>query len=222
VLFRSVKFLYETNVGAGLPVISTLQDLVSSGDKIIKIEGILSGTLSYIFNTYDGKEPFSKILKDAQEKGFTEPDPRDDLNGMDVARKLIILVREAGYKLELDDINVENLIPEKARAKGSIESFYKTLKKYDRDFEIRREDAWKEGKVLRYIAKYENGKSEVSLQAVGKEHPFYSLSANDNILSFKTVYYYDRPIVIQGPGAGAEVTSGGIFADIIRIGNYLI
>ncbi len=218
----NVKFLYETNVGAGLPVISTLQDLVSSGDKILKIEGVLSGTLSYIFNTYDGKVPYSKILKDAQEKGYTEPDPRDDLNGMDVARKLIILVREAGYKLELEDINVENLIPVKARGKGSIENFYEILKKYDKDFEKRRNDAWKEGKVLRYIAKYENGKSDVSLQAVGKDHPFYSLSANDNILSFKTVYYYERPIVIQGPGAGAEVTSGGIFADIIRIGNYLI
>ncbi len=219
---NNVKFLYETNVGAGLPVISTLQDLVTSGDRILKIEGVLSGTLSYIFNSFNGQKPFSQILKEAQEKGFTEPDPRDDLNGMDVARKLIILVRESGYKLELEDIKIENLIPEKARGKGSIDKFFEALKKYDKDFEQRRAEAEQAGKVLRYIAKYENGKSEVSLQAVGKEHPFYSLSANDNILSFKTVYYYDRPIVIQGPGAGAEVTSGGIFADIIRIGNYLI
>lgn len=218
----NVKFLYETNVGAGLPIISTLQDLVTSGDKILKIEGILSGTLSYIFNTYDGSKPFSQILKEAQEKGFTEPDPRDDLNGMDVARKLLILVRESGYKLELEDIKVENLIPEKARGKFSIDKFFKILKQFDKDFEYRRSLAEKNEKVLRYIARYENGKAEVSLQAVSKEHPFYSLSANDNILSFKTVYYYDRPIVIQGPGAGAEVTSGGILADIIRIGNYLI
>ncbi|MCX6149880.1 MAG: bifunctional aspartate kinase/homoserine dehydrogenase I [Ignavibacteriales bacterium] len=219
---HNVKFLYETNVGAGLPIISTLQDLVTSGDKIIKIEGILSGTLSYIFNSFNGSKPFSKILKEAQEKGFTEPDPRDDLNGLDVARKLLILVREAGYQLELNDIQIENLIPLNCRKKSSLEEFYKSLEKNDSWFEDRREKASLEGKSLRYIAKYEKGSAVVSLQSVDSNHPFFSISGNDNIVAFKTVYYNERPIVIAGPGAGAEVTSGGIFADIIRIGNYLI
>jgi aspartokinase/homoserine dehydrogenase 1 len=218
----NVKFLYETNVGAGLPIISTLQDLVTSGDRVMRIEGILSGTLSFIFNTFDGKRSFSQIVKDAQSKGYTEPDPRDDLNGLDVARKLLILVRESGYQLELKDIKIENLIPKNARGNASISEFYVELEKHDKEFEEMRAKASVEGKVLRYIARYENGEAEVSLKAVDNSHPFYWLSANDNILALKTVYYYERPIVIQGPGAGAEVTSGGIFADIIRIGNYLI
>jgi bifunctional aspartokinase / homoserine dehydrogenase 1 len=219
---HNVKFLYETNVGAGLPIISTLQDLVTSGDKVIRIEGILSGTLSYIFNTFDGKKSFSQIVKDAQAKGYTEPDPRDDLNGMDVARKLLILVRESGYKLEMKDIKVQNLIPQNARGDASISEFFIELEKHDKEFEEMRAKASSEGKVLRYIARYENGEAEVSLNPVDNSHPFFWLSANDNKLALKTVYYFDRPIVIQGPGAGAEVTSGGIFADIIRIGNYLI
>jgi aspartokinase/homoserine dehydrogenase 1 len=218
----NVKFLYETNVGAGLPIISTLQDLVTSGDRVLKIEGVLSGTLSYIFNTFDGKKPFSQIVKDAQAKGYTEPDPRDDLNGLDVARKLLILVRESGYTLEMKDIKIQNLIPKGARGEASINEFYTELEKNDKQFEEMRAKAFSKDKRLRYIAKYDNGQAEVLLEAVDKNHPFYFLSANDNILALKTVYYYDRPIVIQGPGAGAEVTSGGIFADIIRIGNYLI
>ncbi|MGE5365410.1 MAG: bifunctional aspartate kinase/homoserine dehydrogenase I [Bacteroidota bacterium] len=218
----NVKFLYETNVGAGLPVISTLHDLVTSGDKIIRIQGILSGTLSYIFNTFDGNASFSSVVKEAREKGYTEPDPREDLNGLDVARKLIILVREAGIKLEFDDIRVENLIPESARSASSIDEFFVQLEKSDAEFEAKRAAAAAEGKVLRYIATYENGNASISLQAVDKTHPFYSLQANDNIIAFKTVYYNERPVVIQGPGAGAEVTSGGVFADIVRISNYLI
>jgi aspartokinase/homoserine dehydrogenase 1 len=218
----NVKFLYETNVGAGLPIISTLQDLVTSGDRVLKIEGVLSGTLSYIFNTFDGKKPFSQIVKEAQAKGYTEPDPRDDLNGLDVARKLLILVRESGYTLEMKDIKIQNLIPKGARGEATINEFYTELEKNDKQFEEIRAKAFSEDKRLRFIAKYENGQADVVLEAVDKTHPFYFLSANDNILALKTVYYYDRPIVIQGPGAGAEVTSGGIFADIIRIGNYLI
>ena len=218
----NVKFLYETNVGAGLPIISTLQDLVTSGDKVLKIEGVLSGTLSYIFNTFDGKKSFSQIVKEAQAKGYTEPDPRDDLNGLDVARKLLILVRESGYTLEMKEIKIQNLIPKGARGEATINEFYTELEKNDKQFEEMRAKAFSENKRLRYIAKYDNGQAEVVLEAVDQNHPFYFLSANDNILALRTVYYYDRPIVIQGPGAGAEVTSGGIFADIIRIGNYLI
>lgn len=218
----NVKFLYETNVGAGLPIISTLHDLVTSGDKVLKIQGVLSGTLSYIFNSFDGSRGFTEVVRDAREKGYTEPDPREDLNGLDVARKLTILVREAGYKLEFNDISVENLIPEPARAAGSIDEFFELLKKSDDWYEEKRCRAQKEGRVLRYIATYENGKAEISLQAIDKTHPFYSLQANDNIVAFTTVYYNERPIVIQGPGAGAEVTSGGVFADIVRISNYLM
>ncbi len=218
---HNVKFLYETNVGAGLPIISTLHDLVASGDKILKIEGVLSGTLSYIFNTFDRSRTFSQIVRDAQKRGFTEPDPRDDLNGLDVARKLLILVREAGYKLEMEEIQLESLVPAEMSLSGSVEEFLSDLERYDSLFNERRENAQNEGKVLRYIASYENGKAEVALKAVDKYHPFYSLHSNDNIISFKTIYYNERPIVIQGPGAGAEVTSGGIFADIIRIGNFL-
>jgi aspartokinase/homoserine dehydrogenase 1 len=218
----NVKFLYETNVGAGLPIISTLQDLVTSGDRVLKIEGVLSGTLSYIFNTFDGKKSFSQIVKEAQAKGYTEPDPRDDLNGLDVARKLLILVRESGYTLEMKDIKIQNLIPKGARGEATINEFYVELEKNDKQFEEMRARAFSENKRLRYIAKYENGQAEVLLEAVDINHPFYFLTANDNILALKTLYYYERPVVIQGPGAGADVTSGGIFADIIRIGNYLI
>jgi len=217
----NVSFLYETNVGAGLPVISTLHDLVFSGDKIMKIEGVLSGTLSYIFNTFDGSNSFSQIVIDAQKKGYTEPDPREDLNGLDVARKLLILVRESENKLELEDIEVENLIPADLRGNISTDDFLGRLHLYDQYFEEKRRQAAENGCVLRYIASYENGRATVKLRAVDSGHPFYSLASNDNKISFTTVYYNDRPIVIQGPGAGAKVTSGGIFADIVRIANHL-
>ena len=211
------KFLYETNVGAGLPVIDTLNNLIKTGDKIISIEGVLSGTLSYIFNTFDGSIPFSQLVKDAQTKGFTEPDPRDDLNGMDVARKLLILVREAGYQMEMEDITLESLIPEGVSLKGSVPDFFKELKEFDNKYLQRQKEARSAGKVLRYIARYENGKAVVSLQAVDSSHPFFPLQANDNIIAFKSAYYNNRPLVVQGPGAGAEVTAGGVFADILKI-----
>lgn len=216
-----VKFLYETNVGAGLPVINTLKDLKYSGDKIIRIEGILSGTLSYIFNTFKGDKKFSDVVKEAKEKGYTEPDPRDDLNGMDVARKILILAREAQGTLEFSDVNVENILPESCRKAKTVDAFFAELEKNNSLFAKRRDDADKKGKVLRFIAKYENGKATVSLEAVDATHPFYSLSGSDNMISFTTERYKERPLVIKGPGAGAEVTAAGVFAEIITISNYL-
>ena len=213
------KFLYETNVGAGLPVIGTLNDLLGSGDKILKIEAVLSGTLSYIFNSFRGEKTFSEVVHKAMKNGYTEPDPRDDLNGIDVARKLLILAREIGMSLELNDIKVENLVPESCKSAPTVEKFFEELEKADTDFEIRRKSAEKEGKVLRYIAILENGDARVTLQTVDSDHPFYNLSGSDNIISFTTDRYHDRPLVIKGPGAGAEVTAAGLFADIIRILN---
>jgi aspartokinase/homoserine dehydrogenase 1 len=218
---RGVKFLYETNVGAGLPVINTLNDLKDSGDKILKIEGILSGTLSYIFNTYKDGVKFSDVVQEAKAKGFTEPDPRDDLNGKDVARKILILSREAGFPMEFDDVEVENILPPSCVKAKTVESFFEELEKNNEVFAKRRDEATKAGKVLRFIAKLENGKATVTLQAVDATHPFYSLSGSDNMISYTTERYKERPLVIKGPGAGAEVTAAGVFADIIRISNYL-
>ena len=218
---HNVRFLYETNVGAGLPIISTLNDLVSSGDKVIKIEGVMSGTLSYIFNSYTSGKTFSQIVKEAKEKGYTEPDPREDLNGMDVARKLLILARETGLSLELKDIKVENLVPEPARNTKTVDEFFEKLKEFDGEFEEKRKCAESKGNVLRYVALLENGKAEISLQEVNEKHPFYSLSESDNIFVLTTKHYQNRPIVVKGPGAGADVTAAGVFADVIRISNYL-
>jgi aspartokinase/homoserine dehydrogenase 1 len=218
---HGVKFLYETNVGAGLPVINTLKDLKYSGDKILKIEGILSGTLSFIFNSFKEGTKFSEVVKEAKEKGYTEPDPRDDLNGMDVARKILILAREANYTLEIGDVNVENILPEPCRKAKSIEDFFVQLEKNNDVFSARRDEAAKKGNVLRFIATLENGKARVSLESVGPAHPFYSLSGSDNMIAFTTERYKDRPLVIKGPGAGAEVTAAGVFAEIISISNYL-
>jgi aspartokinase/homoserine dehydrogenase 1 len=220
-LKHNVKFLYETNVGAGLPIINTLSDLVSSGDKVLKIQGVMSGTLSYIFSSYKDGKSFSQIVREAKEKGFTEPDPREDLNGMDVARKLLILARETGLSLELKDIKVENLVPAPARKTKSIEEFFKKLAEYDKKFEEKRKRAADKGNVLRYVATLENGKGEISLIEVNNTHPFYSLTGSDNIFAFYTTHYRENPIVIKGPGAGADVTAAGVFADIIRISNYL-
>jgi aspartokinase/homoserine dehydrogenase 1 len=218
---NGVKFLYETNVGAGLPVINTLQDLLLSGDEVIRIEGVLSGTLSYIFNNYKGDKKFSDVVKEAKEKGYTEPDPRDDLNGKDVARKILILSREAGYPLEFEDIKVQNILPLPCVKAKTVQEFFVQLEKHNDVFAKQRDDADKKGKVLRFIAKMENGKATVSLDAVDSNHPFYSLSGSDNMISYTTERYKDRPVVIKGPGAGAEVTAAGVFADVIRISNYL-
>ncbi len=218
---NNVKFLYSTNVGAGLPIISTIKDLVNSGEEITKIEGILSGTLSYIFNEYEGKKSFSEIVREAKEKGYTEPDPRDDLNGLDVARKLLILIREIGKDFELKDIEVENLVPVKARKVKSINSFLKILDDTNKEFDKRKISAQKNNSKLRYVAKYENGKAEVKLTEVDQSHPFYNLKGNDNIVSITTSNYATQPLIIRGRGAGADFTASGIYADILRIINYL-
>jgi bifunctional aspartokinase / homoserine dehydrogenase 1 len=218
---HNVKFAYETNVGAGLPIIGTLKDLVSSGDKIVKIEGILSGTLSYIFNSFDKDKSFSEIVIDANEKGFTEPDPRDDLKGIDVARKLLILAREIGINLELKQVKIENIVPEKLRSIKDANEFLVKLKEYNSYYEEKRLSAEKKDKKLCYIAELVNGKARIYLKEVGIDHPFYSLNGTDNILSVTTMNCGNRPIVIKGPGAGIEVTAAGVFADVIRISNYL-
>jgi aspartokinase/homoserine dehydrogenase 1 len=218
---HDVVYLYETNVGAALPVISTLQDLVNSGDKILKIEAVLSGTLSYIFNTFDSTKKFSEVVKDAKLKGYTEPDPREDLSCSDVARKILILTRECGYPMESSDITIHGFIPENCQKAPSVEEFFIELEKSDAYFEEMRAKAEKEGKVLRCIAKFENGRADIALQAVGKEHPFYQLSGSDNIIAFTTARYPERPLLVKGAGAGAEVTAAGVFADMIRIANYL-
>ena len=218
----NVKYLFETNVGAGLPVISTIKDLLAGGDEIIKIEGILSGTLSYIFNNFDGNKTFSEIVKETQEKGFTEPDPREDLNGMDVVRKLLILIRESGFKLEIEDIIKEDFIPAEIFNTYSVAEFYYKLKSVDSFFEKKRTDAKSENKKLRYIAEFSNGKAKIKLNSVDNTNPFYGITANDNMIVLTTKYYNERPLIIQGPGAGAVVTAAGVFADIKKIVNNLV
>lgn len=216
---RGVKFLYETNVGAGLPVINTLNDLLLSGDRVISIEGVLSGTLNFIFSSYTDGKKFSDVVKEAKEKGYTEPDPRDDLSGMDVARKILILSRETGLSFELNDIQVENLVPADCQ-KGNVDDFFKTLEKHDASFEKLRDEAFSKGEKLRYMAVLNDGKVSVKLGSVNSQHPFYSLSGSDNIILLTTERYHERPMVIRGPGAGAAVTAAGVFADVIRIGHY--
>ncbi len=218
---KGVKFLYETNVGAGLPVITTLKDLKISGDWIMKVEGVLSGTLSYIFNTFNGSKPFSEVVMEAKEKGYTEPDPRNDLNGMDVVRKILILSREVGYEMEISEVKNESLLPESCFARNSVDEFFMELKKYDGHFDKLREKAEKEGKRLRFMATLEEGKAKVGLTSVGPDHPLYSMSGSDNMISFTTTRYKDRTLVIKGPGAGGEVTAAGVFAEIISIANSL-
>jgi len=214
---HNAAFRYETNVGAGLPVVATLRELVSTGDTIQKIEGVLSGTLSYIFNTFSGGTPFSEIVRKAREKGFTEPDPREDLNGHDVGRKLLILAREAGFELEFEDITIQSLVPEQARDASSIDDFFTILEQHDQHFEQLRKNAEKKGKKLCYIARFERNNAAVKLEEIEPYHPFYNLSGSDNIVAFTTDHYQESPMVIKGPGAGANVTASGIIADILRV-----
>ena len=218
---RNVQFKYETNVGAGLPVISTLKDLTNSGDRILKIEGVLSGTLAYIFNNFKAGTTFSDIVKKAKALGLTEPDPRDDLSGRDVRRKIIILAREAGYPIEAVDVALENILPQACIDATSVDDFFVALEQADAHFETMRANAEANGKALRMAAKLENGKASVGLLEVDSQHPFYMLSGSDNMIVFTSERYKDRPLVVRGPGAGAEVTAAGIFAEIITIGNYL-
>ena len=219
---KGIPYLYETTAGAGLPVISSLRDLFLSGDKVVRIEAVLSGTLSYIFNNYDGSKPFSSLVKDANEKGYTEPDPRDDLNALDAARKALILARETGMTLEFSDVKIEQIIPERCLKAKDVEAFFTELEKSDADFENRRAQAEAEGKRLRYIAVIENGKASLSLRGEGKGSPFCTLVDSDNMVVITTERYSKMPMVIKGPGAGAQVTAGGIFADIVRTARTLV
>jgi aspartokinase/homoserine dehydrogenase 1 len=213
-----VDFHYETNVGAGLPIIRTLKDLMMSGDNIASIEAILSGTISYIFNNFKDEVKFHEIVKSAQDMGYTEPDPRDDLNGKDFMRKMLILARDAGYPLEESDIEIESMLPPACLAAATVADFYQELENNTAYFENLKTTAAASGKVLRYIGKLEAGKVAITLQMVDDSHPFYMLSGSDNIISFITDRYKDRPLVVKGPGAGAEVTAAGVFADIINVG----
>ncbi len=212
----TAQFLYEANVGAGLPIIETLQTLLKTGDTVIKIEGVMSGTLSYLFNEFDNSVPFSELVKDARKQGFTEPDPRDDLNGIDVARKILILARETGARLELADVTVESLIPEDISPDLSISDFLEDLSKYNHLFSKKLEEARKLEKVLRYIASWDGGKAEVSLKAVGEENPFFHQYGAENIIVFTTKRYHDVPMVIKGHGAGAEVTAAAVLGNILK------
>jgi aspartokinase/homoserine dehydrogenase 1 len=218
---RGVQFMYETNVGAGLPVISTLNDLITSGDRILKIEGVLSGSLSFIFNSYKEGTKFSDIVKEAKERGYTEPDPRVDLNGIDVRRKLIILARETGLPLEEKDVEVSNILPEACQQAETVEAFFAALEAADEEFEQMRKNAAAEQKTLRMIAKLDGGKATIALEKVDTSSPFYFLSGSDNMIVFTTDRYRERPLVVRGPGAGAEVTAAGVFAEILTIGNFL-
>ncbi len=218
---RGVQFKYETNVGAGLPVLSTLEDLMSSGDRMLKIEAVLSGSLSFIFNNFHSGRRFSEIVREARQLGYTEPDPRTDLNGIDVRRKLIILARETGLPLESEDVEIEPILPEPCREAVSIEDFFSALEAADPHFTQLQEAAARQGNVLRMIARLEGGRAAIRLEEVNPQNPFYQLSGSDNMIVFTTERYQNRPLVVRGPGAGAEVTAAGVFAEIIKIGNYL-
>jgi aspartokinase/homoserine dehydrogenase 1 len=215
---HGVDFFYETNVGAGLPIVKTLKDLMISGDRILSIEAILSGTISYIFNNYRGDVTFHDIVKQAQERGYTEPDPRDDLRGTDFMRKMLILARDAGYELEAADVEIESMLPKSCLGAETVDDFYKRLLVENDFFERMKKQAENGKQVLRYIGKLENGKVKIGLQMVDETHPFYALSGSDNIISFITDRYKERPMVVKGPGAGAEVTAAGVFADIVHVG----
>ena len=217
-LARGVKFRFETNVGAGLPIIGTINDLCNSGDKILQIEAVLSGTLNFIFNELSGSIPFSEAVKRAKEQGYSEPDPRIDLSGTDVVRKLVILTREAGYKVEVDDVKKQLFIPE-SFFNGTLEEFWNNLPQLDADFEMRRKKLESEGKRWRFVAKMEYGRTSVSLQEVEKGHPFYNLEGSNNIVMLTTERYKEYPMLIQGYGAGASVTAAGGFANIMSIAN---
>lgn len=218
---RGVKYFYETNVGAGLPIITTLNDLITSGDQIVKIEGVLSGSLSFIFNTFDGTTSFHDVVMEAKEKGYTEPDPRVDLNGIDVRRKLVILAREVGLQIESSDVDIQGILPQSCVDAPDVTSFFQSLKDHNDTFTKMIEEANAKGEKLRMVASLDSGKPVISLQSVGTSSPFYSLSGSDNMVIFTTARYNDRPLVVRGPGAGAEVTAAGVFAEIISIGNYL-
>jgi len=215
---HGVDFFYETNVGAGLPIVRVLKDLMLSGDRIVKIEAILSGTISYIFNNFKADASFYNVVKQAQELGYTEPDPRDDLGGIDFMRKMLILARDAGYAIEAEDVDLGAILPPACLKADTVDSFYTELQRENGYFEEMKKKAADENRVIRYIGKLENGKVSISIQFVDENHPFYALSGSDNIISFTTERYKERPLVVKGPGAGAEVTAAGVFADLVNVG----
>ncbi|SEG23988.1 bifunctional aspartate kinase/homoserine dehydrogenase I [Flavobacterium urumqiense] len=215
----NAPFLFETNVGAGLPIIDTVKNLIASGDKVNKIQAVLSGSLNFIFNNFDEKNTFHDVVKEAGVQGFTEPDPKIDLSGIDVARKILILIRESGYKMEIDEIVNESFMPAECLDTASNEAFFESLKNHATHFETIYKEALSKESRLKYVAQFENGKANVGLRFIPKDHPFYNLEGKDNIVLFFTDRYVDQPLLIKGAGAGAAVTASGIFADVIRIGN---
>ncbi|HLA54796.1 MAG TPA: bifunctional aspartate kinase/homoserine dehydrogenase I [Flavobacterium sp.] len=215
----NAPFLFETNVGAGLPIIDTLKHLIASGDKVHKIQAVLSGSLNFIFNNFNENYNFYDVVKEAGVQGFTEPDPKIDLSGVDVARKILILIRESGYHMEIEDIHNESFLPKESLETKTVEDFFVSLKTQAAHFENLYKDAVAKGCRLKYVARFENGKANVGLQLIPSDHPFYNLEGKDNIVLFYTDRYVDQPLLIKGAGAGAAVTASGIFADVIRIGN---
>ena len=215
---RGVKFRFETNVGAGLPIIGTINDLLNSGDRVLKIEAVLSGTLNFIFNEISADVPFSETVRRAKEQGYSEPDPRIDLSGTDVIRKLVILTRESGYRIEQSDVEKDLFVPDDY-FKGSVEDFWKRLPLLDAGFEERRKKIESEGKRWRFVAEMEAGKAKVSLKAVDRTSPFYNLEGSNNVVLLTTERYKEYPMQIQGYGAGADVTAAGVLANIMSIAN---
>src|SRR5260221_5139178 len=218
---RKRHFLFEANVGAGLPVVSTLRDLIASGDEIVRIEGILSGTLSYLFNTFDGSVPFSALVRDAHRMAFTEPDPREDLSGQDVARKLLILARQIGLQMDLHQVQVDSLVPRALAGGRFTPKFFTAYQRADADIAARVRRAAAHGAVLRYVGTLEDGRARAGLKEFPRTHPVASAKASDNLIAFTTKHYARTPLVVQGPGAGADVTAMGVFSDILKLLNYL-
>jgi aspartokinase/homoserine dehydrogenase 1 len=216
----NAPFLFETNVGAGLPIIDTLKHLIASGDKILKIQAVLSGSLNFVFNNFNDKVTFHDIVQRAQEEGYTEPDPKIDLSGIDVMRKILILARESGYKLNIEDIENKSFLPQESLDSKSNKDFFASLRSHEDSFQKIYKEAIEQESKLKYVAQFENGKASVGLQKIPKGHDFYTLEGSDNIVLFYTERYPSQPMIIKGAGAGAEVTASGIFADIIRIGNF--
>lgn len=216
---RGVHYLYETNVGAGLPIINTLNNLVNSGDKIIKIEGVFSGSVSYIFNNYNGKKKFRDVVFDAKKKGFTEPDPREDLSGFDIARKILILSREIGLEKEFKDVKIQSILPKNCLNASSVDEFSQLLSKEEKFFLEKYKKAKSKNGKLCYLATITNNSLSVELKVVNQTNPFFHLQGSENMISFTTNRYNATPLLVRGPGAGASVTAAGVFSDIISIVN---